>query len=477
MYAALARAVLDEAGPRPRGVGDRAAAPAASARLEGRAGRAADPRAALQCASAGALLTGPAAFFRSDAVRRRPGLAGRGAEPARAGAGRGLRPDALRARTGGRRGRGSGRRNRIGAPAAGARPRAAPSRAAAVGGAHGPRRARRRGASATARPSRSAATRSRRFAAAGLLAPVRRALAMSRGADALIVGGGLIGCAVAAELAARSLNVLVVERDEPGAEASGAAAGMLSRRPTRRSPLRSSTSPSRAGRSIRPGRGSCARRSGIDVGYRRTGCLRVVSDGEAPASRAASGAWQRAQGLSVEDRTLSASRSIPERLAPGVRAMVSFPDEAVVDPRRLTRAVWLLRRAPGRASAHRRRRSAAFRIERGACRGVETDAGRIEARTVVDAAGAWAAFRQSLPVPIRSSRSGARSSRSASRTGRSRRWWLPQRSTWFPGRTARRCSGRRWSGWGSARRSRPARWHVSSRGRSASSRRLPRPAS
>ena len=45
--------------------------------------------------------------------------------------------------------------------------------------------------------------------------------------DTLIVGGGLIGCALAAELALRGLSVTVIEREEPGAEASGAAAGML----------------------------------------------------------------------------------------------------------------------------------------------------------------------------------------------------------------------------------------------------------
>jgi glycine oxidase len=43
-----------------------------------------------------------------------------------------------------------------------------------------------------------------------------------------------------------------------------------------------------------------------------------------------------------------------------------------------------------------------FSIAHGACRGVETDAGPIEARLVVDAAGAWAAFDfgPDLGVPV-----------------------------------------------------------------------------
>ena len=47
------------------------------------------------------------------------------------------------------------------------------------------------------------------------------------GADVVIVGGGVIGCALARELALRGAAVTVIERAEPGAEASGAAAGLL----------------------------------------------------------------------------------------------------------------------------------------------------------------------------------------------------------------------------------------------------------
>ena len=46
--------------------------------------------------------------------------------------------------------------------------------------------------------------------------------------DVLILGGGIIGLACARELALRGLRVEVVERLPAGAEASLAAAGMLS---------------------------------------------------------------------------------------------------------------------------------------------------------------------------------------------------------------------------------------------------------
>jgi glycine/D-amino acid oxidase-like deaminating enzyme len=49
--------------------------------------------------------------------------------------------------------------------------------------------------------------------------------------DAIIAGGGIIGGAIAFELARKKLRVLVIDRQSPGQEASWAAAGMLSPAP------------------------------------------------------------------------------------------------------------------------------------------------------------------------------------------------------------------------------------------------------
>lgn len=47
-------------------------------------------------------------------------------------------------------------------------------------------------------------------------------------ADVVVIGAGVIGCAVARELAQRGRHVIVLERDSPGRRATWAAAGMLS---------------------------------------------------------------------------------------------------------------------------------------------------------------------------------------------------------------------------------------------------------
>src|ERR1700693_2206008 len=47
-------------------------------------------------------------------------------------------------------------------------------------------------------------------------------------ADVAIIGGGIIGASIAFELATEKLDIVVLDRQQPGLEASWAAAGMLS---------------------------------------------------------------------------------------------------------------------------------------------------------------------------------------------------------------------------------------------------------
>lgn len=52
-------------------------------------------------------------------------------------------------------------------------------------------------------------------------------IASAAGSDVIVVGGGLIGCAIALRLAQHKMQVRVFDRGEPGAEASSAGAGMI----------------------------------------------------------------------------------------------------------------------------------------------------------------------------------------------------------------------------------------------------------
>ncbi|MCA1847203.1 MAG: FAD-dependent oxidoreductase, partial [Actinobacteria bacterium] len=52
---------------------------------------------------------------------------------------------------------------------------------------------------------------------------------MTERADVVVVGGGIIGCGIAAELASRGVSVLLVERSHIGAGASGRNHGLIFR--------------------------------------------------------------------------------------------------------------------------------------------------------------------------------------------------------------------------------------------------------
>jgi glycine oxidase len=219
-------------------------------------------------------------------------------------------------------------------------------------------------------------------------------------ADVAVVGGGLIGCALAAELAGRGRSVIVIERAEPGAEASGAAAGMLSPQSDARSrdpffelALESHGLYADWVRDL-------SEETGLDVGYRRWGLLKCRFGGEPGPGLAELYDWQLAAGLSILGRPRAAlAREIGGRLSPDVCEALFFPDEGAVEPRAITRAAWLAAVRRG-VEVRIGIRVLGFRIERGACRGVETDDGPIEADATVDAAGAWAAFGGRLPLPL-----------------------------------------------------------------------------
>src|SRR3954466_15385597 len=146
-------------------------------------------------------------------------------------------------------------------------------------------------------------------------------------ADVAIVGGGVMGCAIALRLAQRGVSVTVVERGIPGAEASSAAAGILGPQWEAEGPgplldlgLRS--------RALYPAFASELREiAGIDIGYAKAGLLEVALDEEGERALAARRAWQYARGLRAEMVAGSELRQLEPSLGPEVRSGIRLPDE------------------------------------------------------------------------------------------------------------------------------------------------------
>jgi glycine oxidase len=225
-----------------------------------------------------------------------------------------------------------------------------------------------------------------------------RAVASRTPSDVAVIGGGVMGCAVALRLAARGVGVTVIERGIPGAEASSAAAGILGPQMEAEAPgplldlgLRS--------RALYPALAAELRdATGIDIGYVKSGVLAVALDGAGAAELTARRAWQMARGLRVEPLSVDQLRAAEPNISPDVRGALRFPDDAQVNARELARA---FSQAAARAGARflQGRYVRRVLIQGGAATGVELDGETLSAGAVVVAAGSWSGLVEGAGVP------------------------------------------------------------------------------
>ena len=157
--------------------------------------------------------------------------------------------------------------------------------------------------------------------------------------DAAIAGGGLIGSAIALELAQAGLSVAVFEKGEPGHEASWASAGILSPAPETQGmipivPL------AKASVALYPE--FVANVEGISgkiVGFRPFGTMDALFSRDATHDLSTLIALHHGLGLQAEPLRPEEARELEPALSPEVEAAALRPEEASIDNRALTQAV------------------------------------------------------------------------------------------------------------------------------------------
>jgi glycine oxidase len=207
--------------------------------------------------------------------------------------------------------------------------------------------------------------------------------------DVAIVGGGVIGCAIAFQLAAEKLKIAVLDRQQPGREASWAAAGMLSPAPD--SPRDRQLVPlSKESLRLYPEFvRAIEESSGKPVHYTRKGTLQIFTGASAESERNAMLAEHRGLGLASEAISLADARKLEPALNPTISAVLHLPEEESVDPHLLMDS--LLAAAANRRVEIRPGFSVASLIEEGdRCAGVLAANGeKIHAKHVIIAAGCF----------------------------------------------------------------------------------------
>ena len=207
-----------------------------------------------------------------------------------------------------------------------------------------------------------------------------------RNADAVVVGGGVIGCAVAYFLAREGVRVTLLERDELGRRASGAAAGMLlpfgeaeDDGPFRHWGLKSLALFPELVRELLD-------RSGVNSEFAASGALQPAFD-ESSAARLRARAQREAEH-DVEWLDAANARVAEPQLAEPLHGALWSPHEAHLRPPLLVRAY-----AAGAASLGARVEagvSAIGLLRRGdRVVGVATEGGDRHAGCVVLCMGAW----------------------------------------------------------------------------------------
>ena len=157
--------------------------------------------------------------------------------------------------------------------------------------------------------------------------------------DVVIIGGGVIGASIAFELAAEKLRVVVLDRQQPGREASWAAAGMLSPAPdsVRDLPL---VPLGRESLKLYPEFvAAIEETSGESVGLAREGTLEIFSEAGGETDRDYRVAEYRRVGLAAEPVALDTARQWEPAIGPTSRAAAWLPEEGTVEPRSLMNAV------------------------------------------------------------------------------------------------------------------------------------------
>ncbi|HYL46198.1 MAG TPA: glycine oxidase ThiO [Candidatus Limnocylindrales bacterium] len=213
--------------------------------------------------------------------------------------------------------------------------------------------------------------------------------------DVAIAGGGIIGASIAFELAAEKLKVVLLDRQQPGTEASWAAAGMLSPGPDSEEAIPLVPLGMESLRLYHEFITALEETSGLTTEFDRKGTLQVFSAPRAEADRE----WMikefRRANQKIEPLSEDAARKREKHLGPAVGVAAFLPEEATLDPRLLIKA----------CLAAAERRGVEIRPgcevdsvmeDAGRCTGIVAGTEKILAENVVVAAGSSSAGIPSL---------------------------------------------------------------------------------
>ncbi|MYY08982.1 glycine oxidase ThiO [Streptomyces sp. SID4919] len=222
---------------------------------------------------------------------------------------------------------------------------------------------------------------------------------MSRTADVLVVGGGIIGLVTAWRAAQRGLATVVVDPG-PGGGAAQVAAGMLAAVTELHHGEETLLALNLASAQRYPAFvAELTGVTGLDLGYRRCGTLAVALDADDRAHLRDLHTLQTGAGLSSRWLNGRECRRLEPMLAPGVRGGLRVDDDHQIDPRKLAAALVAACRSAG--VDFRLHRAESLLVARERAVGVALEDGtRLAAGQVVLAAGSLSGRLAGVPDDV-----------------------------------------------------------------------------
>jgi glycine oxidase len=220
--------------------------------------------------------------------------------------------------------------------------------------------------------------------------------------DVVIAGGGVIGGAIAMQIARAGLRVAVFDRQQPGQEASWASAGILS--PAPESPGMVAMVPlGKASMALYPEFvAQVDELSGKSTGFRPKGTLEALFSHDTKAELSTIITLHHGLGLKAEPLRAEDARELEPALSEEVEAAVLRPEEASIDNRALTAAILEAAQRSGAEIFSGNGAKAIWR-EGDRCAGLVLQSEKVEAKWTVIAAGCFSATIEGIAsyAPVR----------------------------------------------------------------------------
>jgi len=208
-------------------------------------------------------------------------------------------------------------------------------------------------------------------------------------ADVVIIGGGVIGCAIAYFLRKAGVDVLVIEREEIAAESSGAAGGLITQLGGLGGPPPFTALMLESWSMFATLIPELEEVSGIDIEYRQTGCLRAVLNEDEGEQMRQFAPVSQSMGIDMQWLTSEEAREMIPMLASQVVGAAYAPQVASISAKALTRAYVEAARSLGAVIAEHIEVTG-FTTHSSRLTGVQTGGGEtISCNHLVIAAGSW----------------------------------------------------------------------------------------